>query len=223
MRDIAPWAGRLKERWHIVRTYGGATAEQRTSLRRRRLMESGLELFSSRGYAHTSISAVLRHAGLKDRYFTESFSSLDDLMAALMRDIYEEQVTRCAEAIGTDQPLRDRARNMIDVIVGLPLQDPRKGRVKLAESLGAGPLTARERRLGLRRMSGLVDSLLREGLHDPRIDTATMSVAVVGAVSEMLLSWFNGVLDISREELVDQGLLLFEAITCMPGGAPSVA
>ncbi|MFG3019933.1 TetR/AcrR family transcriptional regulator [Streptomyces sp. NPDC048254] len=129
---------------------------------------------SIRGYAHTSISAVRRHAGLKDRYFTESFSSLDDLMAAIIRDIYEEQVTRCAEAIGTDQPLRDRARarDMIDVIVGLPLEDPRKGRVKLAESLGAGPLTAHGRRLGLQRMSGLVDSLVREELHDPRIDTA---------------------------------------------------
>ncbi|MEV6837252.1 TetR/AcrR family transcriptional regulator [Streptomyces sp. NPDC051133] len=176
-------------------------------------MESGLELFSSRGYAHTSISSVLRHAGIKDRYFAESFCSLDDLMAALMRDIYEEQVTRCAEAIGTDESLRERARNMIDVIVGLPLEDPRKGRIKLAESLGAGPLTAQERRLGLERMSGLVDFLLREGLHDPGIDTAAMSVAVVGAVSEMLLSWFNGVLDLSRDALVDQGLLLFEAVT----------
>lgn len=116
-------------------------AEQRRSsaLRsmRRRLMESGLELFAGRGYAHTSISAVLRHAGLKDRYFAESFSSLDDLMAALVREIYEEQIARCAEAIGTDQPLRDRARNMIDIVVGLPLEDPEKGRVKLTESLGA--------------------------------------------------------------------------------------
>ncbi|MEU1500472.1 TetR/AcrR family transcriptional regulator [Streptomyces sp. NPDC005732] len=196
-----------------MRTYGGATAEQRAALRRRRLMESGLELFSSRGYAHTSIRAVLRHAGLKDRYFAESFSSADDLMAALVRDIYEEQVARCAEAIGSDLPLRDRARNMIEVIVGLPLQDPRKGRVKLTESLAAGPLTAHERRLGMRHMSGLVDSLLKEGLHDPRIDTAPLSVAVVGAVGEMLTSWFNGVLDLSREELVDQGLLVFEALT----------
>ncbi|MFJ5273189.1 TetR/AcrR family transcriptional regulator [Streptomyces sp. NPDC088358] len=196
-----------------MRTYGGATAEQRVSLRRRRLLDSGLELFSSRGYAHTSISAVLRHAGLKDRYFAESFSSLDDLMAALMREIYEEEIARCTEAISTDQPLRDRARNMIDVVVVLPLEDPRKGRVKLTESLGAGPLTARERRLGLQRMSGLVDALLRERLLDPRIDTATMSVAVVGAVSEMLLSWSSGVLDVSRADLVDQGLLLFEAIT----------
>ncbi|MFE2580463.1 TetR/AcrR family transcriptional regulator [Streptomyces sp. NPDC059378] len=196
-----------------MRTYGGATAEERASLRRRRLMESGLELFADRGYAHTSIRAVLRHAGLKDRYFAESFTSLDDLMAALMRDIYEEQVARCADAIATDQPLRVRARNVIDAVVGLALEDPRKGRVKLTESLGAGPLTARERRLGLRRMSGLVESLLREGRHDPRIDPATLSVAVVGAVSEMLLSWFNGELGISREELVDQGLLLFEAIT----------
>ncbi|MET8809432.1 TetR/AcrR family transcriptional regulator [Streptomyces sp. NPDC004546] len=196
-----------------MRTYGGVTAEERASLRRRRLMDSGLELFSSRGYAGTSIRAVLRHAGLKDRYFAESFTSLDDLMAALMRDIYEEQITRCADAIATDQPLRDRARSMIDLIAGLPVEDPRKGRVKLTESLGAGPLTARERRLGLQRMSDLVGSLLREGLHDPRIDPTTLSVAVVGAVSEMLLSWFNGELCISREELVDQGLLLFEAIT----------
>ncbi|MER5599647.1 TetR/AcrR family transcriptional regulator [Streptomyces sp. NPDC002265] len=196
-----------------MRTYGGATAEERTSLRRRRLMESGLELFADRGYAHTSIRAVLRHAGLKDRYFAESFTSLDDLMAALMRDIYEEQVARCADAIATDQPLRVRARNVIDAVVGLSLEDSRKGRVKLTESLGAGPLTARERRLGLRHMSGLVESLLREGRHDPRIDPATLSVAVVGAVSEMLLSWFNGELGVSREELVDQGLLLFEAIT----------
>ncbi|MFC5199897.1 TetR/AcrR family transcriptional regulator [Streptomyces kaempferi] len=196
-----------------MRTYGGATAEQRASLRRRRLMESGLELFAGRGYAHTSISAVLRHAGLKDRYFAESFSSLDDLMAALVREIYEEQIARCAEAIGTDQPLRDRARNMIDIVVGLPLEDPEKGRVKLTESLGAGPVTARERRLGLRRMSGLVDSLLRERPLDPRIDTAALSVAVVGAIGEMSLSWFSGVLDASREDLVDQGLFLFEAIT----------
>ncbi|MEU0968650.1 hypothetical protein ABZ357_25685 [Streptomyces sp. NPDC005917] len=86
-------------------------------------------------------------------------------------------------------------------------------RVKYAESLGAGPLTARERRLGQQRMSGLVDSLLREALHDPRIDTAPLSVALVGAVSEMMLSWFNGGLNLSGEELVDQGLLLFEAIT----------
>ncbi|MBB5931930.1 TetR/AcrR family transcriptional regulator [Streptomyces echinatus] len=176
-------------------------------------MDSGLELFSSHGYAHTSISAVLRHAGLKDRYFAESFASLDDLMAALIRDIYEEQITRCAEVISTGEPLRDRARNMIDVVVGLPMEDPRKGRVKLAESLGAGPLTAHERRLGMRRMSGLVESLLRERVDDPRIDTATMSVALVGAISEMLLSWFNGVLHVSRTELVDQGLLLFEALT----------
>ncbi|MFI2763591.1 hypothetical protein ACH5A3_32780 [Streptomyces echinatus] len=62
-------------------------------------------------------------------------------------------------------------------------------------------------------MSGLVESLLRERVDDPRIDTATMSVALVGAISEMLLSWFNGVLHVSRTELVDQGLLLFEALT----------
>ncbi|MEU3183378.1 TetR/AcrR family transcriptional regulator [Streptomyces sp. NPDC006923] len=196
-----------------MRTYGGMTAEQRTSLRRRRLMESALELFSSQGYARTSIRSVLRHAGLKDRYFTESFSSLDDVMAALVKDIYEEQVTRCAEAIGTGRTRHERARDMIGVLVAMPVADPRKGRVKLVESLGAGPLTAQERRRGMERMTGLVASLLREGPLDPRVDTAAMSVAVVGGVGELLLNWGNGSLRISGEDLADQALLLFEAVS----------
>ncbi|MDX3853643.1 TetR/AcrR family transcriptional regulator [Streptomyces sp. AK02-01A] len=195
-----------------MRTYGGMTAEQRTSLRRRRIMESGLELFAGRGYARTSIRSVLRHAGLKDRYFTESFSSLDDVMAALVRDIYEEQITRCAEAIGTGRTRHERARDMIDVLVRLPVADPRKGRVKLVESLSAGPLTAYERRRGMEGMTGLVASLLREGPLDPRVDTAAMSVAVVGGVGELLLNWGNGTLHISGEDLVDQALFLFEAV-----------
>ncbi|MEU3246826.1 hypothetical protein [Streptomyces sp. NPDC006875] len=49
----------------------------------------------------------------------------------------------------------------------------------MTESLAAGPLTAHERRLGTQHMSDLVDSCLKEGLHDPRIDTAPLSVAVV--------------------------------------------
>ncbi|MEU7429217.1 hypothetical protein [Streptomyces sp. NPDC040750] len=59
-----------------------------------------------------------------------------------------------------------------------------------------------------------------ETTSDPRIDTATTSMAVVGAISEMLLSWFNGALPISRKELVDQGLLFFEALAKHASAGP---
>lgn len=62
---------------------------------------------------------------------------------------------------------RDRARGMLDVLAGGVVDDPRKGRIKLVESLAGGPLTAAERRRGLRHLASLVESLLREDWNAP--------------------------------------------------------
>lgn len=188
------------------------TTEQRVALRRQRITESALELFSSQGYAHTSIRAILRHAGLQDRYFAESFSSLDDVMAAIVGGIWEEQLTRCAACIGTGRPPPEQARDVITALVDTTTADPRKGRVQFLEALSAGPVTARVRQQGLKRMSGLVESLLREGPVDPRANTMAMSAAIVGGVGQLLLNLVDGTLKMSSGDLVDQGLFLFEAV-----------
>ncbi|MFJ4466955.1 TetR/AcrR family transcriptional regulator [Streptomyces sp. NPDC089424] len=195
-----------------MRVYGGMTAEQRIVVRRQRLIESAVELFSTQGYARTSVRALLRHAGLQDRYFAESFASLDDVMAAIVGDIWEEQLTACAACVETRRPPRERAREMIEALVGTTTADPRKSRVKFVEALSAGPLTAEVRRRGLRRMSALVEALLRESHVDPRINTTAMSVAIVGGVGQLLMNWVDGTLRVSGDELVDQGFLLFEAV-----------
>lgn len=195
-----------------MRTYGGLTAEERRSARRRRIMDSALELFSVHGYPHTSIRSVLRHSGVQERYFTESFSSLDALMAAVLREIQEDEAAGCQRALDEGGTRRDRARRMLDVLTHGVTDDPRKGRVKLIESLSAGPLAAGERRRGLRHMAGLVESLLLADRHDPRIDTTAMSMAVVGGVNQILLNWVDGILRTSREDVVQQSLYFFEAI-----------
>src|SRR4029077_5184552 len=55
------------------RAYGGVSAEDRIAARRAKLLDAGLELFGTRGYATTGVKDVCREAGLTDRYFYESF------------------------------------------------------------------------------------------------------------------------------------------------------
>jgi AcrR family transcriptional regulator len=71
----------------LVRDYDGKTAAERVAERRERLINAGVELFGERGYAATSIRSVLQQAGLRDRYFGESFADLDSLLARRLGSI----------------------------------------------------------------------------------------------------------------------------------------
>lgn len=62
------------------RRYRGITASERRAQTRERLLEAGLELFGTQGYADTSIRAVSTAASMNSRYFYESFSSREDLL-----------------------------------------------------------------------------------------------------------------------------------------------
>ncbi|MFJ2478471.1 TetR/AcrR family transcriptional regulator [Streptomyces sp. NPDC087659] len=195
-----------------MRTYDGMTAEQRVAERRERIMNAGLDLFAAQGYAQTSIRAILRHAGLQDRYFAESFTSMDDLMAALLKRIYHQEIEVSQAAIAGEGKRREKARAMLEELTRILSADPRMGKVKLVESLGAGPLSSSARLEGMVNTSKIVAGLLRDVRATPEANITALSLAIVGGVNEMLLHWVNGDLPVSREELVEQGLFLFEAV-----------
>src|ERR1700761_823782 len=95
MRTPTPRAREKRQ----MRDYDGKTAAERVAERRARLVDAGLELFGEHGYAGTSIRAVLRQAGLRDRYFGENFADLDALLAAVYDQLIDEEVTECRAAI----------------------------------------------------------------------------------------------------------------------------
>jgi AcrR family transcriptional regulator len=196
-----------------MRAYDGKTAEERVVERRERLLEAGLQLFAAQGFSGTSIRGVLREAGLQDRYFAESFSSLDALMAALVERVYEEEYAVCEAAIGQGGTREERVRAMLKALMRLLQEDSRKGRVKLVESLSAGSLTAACRQRGLLSLSGLVAGLLipvpgSESTADPDL----LAIAIVAGVNEMLLGWIGGTLDVQPDSIIEQGVLLCEAL-----------
>ena len=88
------------------RLYRGLSAADRHAQRRERLLQAGLELFGTQGYAASSIRAVSAEASLNSRYFYESFSSREDLLYHLYRRIIEELVAAVIE-----QTAQGRARS----------------------------------------------------------------------------------------------------------------
>jgi AcrR family transcriptional regulator len=73
------------------RSYRGLTLEQRTAERRERFLEAGLNVFGNEGFHAATVRKICKEAGLTDRYFYESYNSME----ALLIEVYE----RCLQSI----------------------------------------------------------------------------------------------------------------------------
>jgi AcrR family transcriptional regulator len=195
-----------------MRDYDGKTAAERVAERRARLVDAGLELFGEHGYAGTSIRAVLRQAGLRDRYFGESFPDLDALLAAVYDQLIDEEVADCRAAIDTTSGPSEAARAMIDTISRSLEGNPGHARIKLREVFSGGPIVRRQRQEGLHKLARLVADLLPEedGVDDR--DRLLLGVGVVAAADAYLLAWLDGELDVSRPDVIDLVTQVFDSV-----------
>ena len=195
-----------------MRDYDGKTAAERVAERRARLVDAGIELFGEHGYAGTSIRAVLRQAGLRDRYFGESFTDLDALLAAAYEQLIDEEITACRIAIDATTGPSEGARAMIDVISRLLEDNPGHARIKLREVFSGGPMVQKQRQEGLGQLAQLVADLLPEADGVDGRDRVLVGVGVVAAADAYALAWLDGELNVSRQDVVDHVMLLFDAI-----------
>jgi AcrR family transcriptional regulator len=204
-----------------MRDYDGKTAAERVAERRARLVDAGLELFGEHGYAGTSIRAVLRQAGLRDRYFGESFADLDALLAAVYDQVIDEELAACRAAIDATTGPSERPRAMIDAISRLLEDNPGHARIKLREVFSGGPIVQKQRQEGLRQLAQLVADLLPEadGVDDRH--RLLVGVGVVAAADAYLLAWLDGELDVSRQDVVDLVTQVFDSVAARITLSPS--
>src|SRR5689334_11890446 len=82
------------------RTYGGVSALERIAARRQKLLDAGLALFGTQGFAATGVKDVCRQAGLTDRYFYESFANSEALFLAVFDRLTDELFGAVAASVG---------------------------------------------------------------------------------------------------------------------------
>src|SRR3954463_12210582 len=121
------------------RSYGGVSADDRIAARRAKLLDAGLELFGTRGYATTGVKDVCRQAGLTDRYFYESFNDGADLFLAVFDRLTEELFAVVVEAVAeAGEDPEAQLPWPTGPFAHPPAADSRKPRVLFTEAAAAG-------------------------------------------------------------------------------------
>ena len=128
------------------RLYRGLTASERRAQRRERLLQAGLELFGTQGYANTSIRAVSAAATVNSRHFYESFSDREDLLYHVYERIVHEILMASVDATAKADTIEGKAQAGLRAGWTIVTEDPRKARIVTREIVGVSDRLDRLRR-----------------------------------------------------------------------------
>ncbi len=199
-----------------TRSYAGLSPEARVARRRQQFIEAGKQLFGSIGYRKTTVRLLCAEAGLTDRYFYESFASIEALLVAVYEGLIDdlERAILLALAGDADGDLEARIRAGVDALFRTA-EDPLLSRIIWIEILGVSPGAEAVYNVTLRRFAELLFMLARSLLPAwPVSETVvrTTCMGLIGAVSETAKDWLHSGYEQPREILVDGIMLLFRGL-----------
>ncbi|WP_222686202.1 TetR/AcrR family transcriptional regulator [Rhodococcoides corynebacterioides] len=200
----------------MPRSYGGQGADSRIAARRSALLAAGRELMGTVGTDRTTMTAVCSAAGLTERYFYESFAGKADLVVAVVDALADEVRDTARRALETTEGSEiERVRAALTAVVTLLLDDPRKGRIAVVESIASAELRVQRHRT----LAGVVDFVSAAALTIwgpravPESQRQLAGMMLIGASSELLLARLEGTRDLEIDDIVDAATALFVATT----------
>ncbi len=188
-----------------MRTYGGATPEERQAKRRAALFEAALDLLADGGWERVTVRGVCAAARLNDRYFYESFRDPEALLLAVREEVTAQAFAAIATAIADTTPDPDvRIRAIVVAVIDFFTDDSRRGTL-LVQSQATDALR-RARHQTIRVMAAIVAEQGVVMLGDeapPEPDRELAALTLVHGTLELFASWLRGELDVSRAHLTD--------------------
>lgn len=198
------------------RRYRGRTPEQLAAERRERLLQAALELFAERGYTSTPIETLCATARVATRHFYEQFDGREAVLQALFDDIYENASQTVSAALADEsQDLDTRVGTGIRAAMHYLLEDPRRARIFCLESIGVSREMEVHRRARVREIADLVknySNALKDSGLLPERDYSLPSVALIGALFEMIEEWLTTDTGLDTDGLSREAVLFFRAL-----------
>jgi len=197
----------------VHRSYRGVTAAERRDRRRAALLEAALDLLGSDD-VEVSVRGVCARARLTQRYFYESFPSLDQLKLALFTQIADEVAVQGAAALNTHvlTSLYDACRAAFEGAYSVFEQDPRKARAALVVATGTDGLMEARRKVVISYADAMRAFLGQE--FGDAVDSPWGRVILlyaVGGALEVTHAALSGQVRLSPSELCDEVARLLES------------
>ena len=195
-----------------ARPYGGVEGPERAAARRRRLLDAGLELLA--GFddpPELTVRALCGQAGVSARYFYESFTDKDVLVAAVFDSVIADIAATTQAAVAAapaDEQIRAGITNLVRTIAG----DARVGRLLFNPQL-SNPVLARKR-AGLGGFFAILSGQHVTTAYRVRESESVKALAffVVGGVGQTVAAWVAGDVDMTPEQVVDNLVSALDAL-----------
>lgn len=177
----------------------GLDAEQRRQQRRDALLEAGLDLFATHGFANTTIEQLCQHAYVGTKAFYETFASRDDLYAALLARIVDEVLGGLAESAASRPELGEEelTPGLLAEFAHAFVDDVRYAKVAFGEGSAITPDAERQRRRNRRAAAAFLQSLWERFGAAPTEAEHGVAIGVIGGLFDIIADW---VLDLAADD-----------------------
>ena len=183
----------------INRKWRGRGAEERKAERRAQLLSAAIQVYSERGFRHSSIKAVCDAAGLTERYFYESFAHSEDMLIAAASASLEYMIVelraKCAVV-----SREDRLRTILINYYGMLQEQPAHARAFLVEIRGISPIVDEYLETVVETFGALIVDASMDSLS--RVDRM-IAIGAVGAIVHIALDWIINDFATPIEEVVE--------------------
>lgn len=177
-----------------ARLYSGQSPTERDAERRRRLLESGRELFGTIGYSSTSVERLCSEAKVSTRHFYQLYDNKEAAFLDVYDDINAQALGRALESMAQTEgeTIGVRLPRALIAYLGPTVEDARATRIAFLEVMGVSPrveesrLQQRETLIGLVEQEGAA-AVARGEISDRDFRFATL--ALVGAVNAIIYDW----------------------------------
>ncbi len=153
------------------------------------LIEAAASCFETKGYAETSLEAVLLEAGVSKGALYHHFASKTDLLEAVFAEVSQQVLSEAAKASGAAETAREAISCALKGWLRAVLK-PRPCRILL--EIGPGVLGfAKARQIELSQSEAAIHALIRHAIANGEADCPDQDLAVRllnAAVTEMALT-----------------------------------
>lgn len=208
--ETAPRGGRL---------YRGISEEARRAERRRAFIRAGIAVFGRDGFAGATTRGLCAEAGLTQRYFYESFESLEDLFVAVTNHLGSELEAEIDAAVQhAERSVEAVTLASLTAFFSFIHNDRPAARILMIEMMTVGPKVERAvrkftegRAEHLREIAVQLRPELAHDLGNVRL----ISSGLVGAARNIALAWMASDFAEPLEEVVDSAMRIYSAL--LPG------
>lgn len=193
------------------RLYNGLSKKKRQQSRRNALIEAGIAIFGNQGYANSTVKSICAHAKLTERYFYESFSNKEQLLAASYQQVAKSVQQTLLDAVDNSLDSKQSAQQSLQVFFEFMHYNPAQARLFMLEVLGVSAAIDQLYRQCAKDIDALIiANVAPKNSNKYQLDIVAQ--ALTGAVINICVHWILSDYKAPLENVVASSYLVFEAV-----------